>query len=187
MLMDAVFGVKNFVNEVVWHYTGGGRSKTCFSRKHDIIFWYARTPGRQTFDVDAVRVPYKETSGYAKGGITSKAGKKYMPNPLGTPVDDVWDIPIINPMSHERLGYPTQKPMALLERIIRASCPPGGVVLSPFCGSGTALDAAQGLGHPWVGIDSSIIAIRMTEDRLRRRYPEGLSLEVNGLPQEPVG
>ena len=105
-LMDTVFGRKNFRNEIVWHYTGGGRSKTYFSRKHDTILLYSKGQ-RYTFNVDEIRVPYKETSGYAKSGITAKSGKKYLPNPKGTPIDDVWDIPIINPLSKERTGYPT--------------------------------------------------------------------------------
>ena len=82
LVLDAVFLPQGgqFQNEIVWHYTGGGRSKSYFSRKHDIIFWYSKTKAA-TFNIDKIRVPYKETSGYAKGGIVSKAGKKYMPNP----------------------------------------------------------------------------------------------------------
>src|SRR5258706_1443313 len=91
-VLDAIFN-GNFRNDIIWHYTGGGRSKSYFSRKHDNIFWYSKT-SEFTFNIDKIRVPYKETSGYAKSGIVS-AGKKYMPNPKGTPIDDVWDIPII--------------------------------------------------------------------------------------------
>jgi len=150
IMLDQVFGFNHFQNEIIWHYTGGGRSKSYFSRKHDSIFLYAKSDS-YTFNVDAIRVPYKETSGYAQSGITSAAGKKYMPNPLGTPMDDVWDIPIINPLSKERLGYPTQKPLVLLERILNASSNPGDVVLDAFCGCGTALVAAQKLKRKWIG------------------------------------
>ena len=118
--MDAIFGWKNFQNEIIWHYTGEGRSKTYFSRKHDLIFWY-RKGKDYIFNLDAARVPYKETSGYAKGGITASSGKKYMPHPDETLVDDVWDIPIINPLSKGCIGYPTQKPLPLYERIIKPS------------------------------------------------------------------
>ena len=108
-MLDSIFGANNFRNEIIWHYTGGGRSKSSFSKKHDIIFYYRKS--KQTpFCLDSIRVPYKESSGYAKSGIVSQAGKHYMPHPEGTPVDDVWEIPIINPMSKERLGYATQKP-----------------------------------------------------------------------------
>lgn len=151
-LMDSIFGRKNFKNEIIWHYTGGGRSKSYFSRKHDNIFWYSKSDDC-IFNLDAIRVPYKETSGYAKTGITSKSGKKYMPHPDGTPVDDVWDIPIINPLSKERLGYPTQKPLELYERIVSAASPENGIVLDPFCGCATTLIAAEKLGRHWIGID----------------------------------
>ena len=151
-LMDGIFGAKNFRNEIVWHYTGGGRSKTCFSRKHDTLLFYTKS-NDYTFNLDEIRVPYKKTSGYAKGGITSKAGKRYMPNPKGTPVDDVWSIPIINPLAKERTGYPAQKPLALYERIIKASSNEGDWVLDPFCGCATTPIAAERLGRRWIGMD----------------------------------
>lgn len=147
-LMDAVFGRKNFRNEIVWHYTGGGRSKTYFSRKHDTILLYSKGQ-RYTFNVDEIRVPYKETSGYAKSGITAKSGKKYLPNPKGTPIDDVWDIPIINPLSKERTGYPTQKPLVLYERIIRASSNKSDIVLDPSRSILRLRNDAGSRGTPW--------------------------------------
>ena len=170
-LMDAVFGRKNFRNEIVWHYTGGGRSKTYFSRKHDTILLYSKGQ-RYTFNVDEIRVPYKETSGYAKSGITAKSGKKYFPNPKGTPIDDVWDIPIINPLSKERTGYPTQKPLVLYERIIRASSNKSDIVLDPFCGCATTPVAAERLGRQWVGID---IWNKAHETIINRLQSEGLA------------
>lgn len=170
-LMDAVFGRKNFRNEIIWHYTGGGRSKTYFSRKHDTILLYSKGQ-RYTFNVDEIRVPYKETSGYAKSGITAKSGKKYLPNPKGTPIDDVWDIPIINPLSKERTGYPTQKPLVLYERIIRASSNKSDIVLDPFCGCATTPVAAERLGRQWVGID---IWNKAHETIISRLQSEGLA------------
>lgn len=170
-LMDAVFGRKNFRNEIVWHYTGGGRSKTYFSRKHDTTLYYLKGKA-YTFNVDEIRVPYKETSGYAKSGIVAKSGKKYTPNPKGTPIDDVWDIPIINPKSKERTGYPTQKPLVLYERVIRASSNKGGVVLDPFCGCATTPIAAERLGRQWVGID---IWNKAHETIIKRLQREGLA------------
>lgn len=167
-LMDAIFGKNNFRNEIIWHYTGGGRSKTFFSQKHDTIYFYSKT-NKYTFNVDAVRIPYKESSGYAKGGITSKAGKKYMPNPKGTPVDDVWDIPMVNPMSDERKiagNYPTLKPLALLKRIIQASSDEGDMVLDPFCGCATTCVAADNYNREWVGIDISPEAAIRVQKRI---------------------
>ena len=170
-LIDAVFGRKNFRNEIVWHYTGGGRSKTYFSRKHDTILLYSKGQ-RYTLNVDEIRVPYKETSGYAESGITAKSGKKYFPNPKGTPIDDVWDIPIINPLSKERTGYPTQKPIVLYERIIRASSNKSDIVLDPFCGCATTPVAAERLGRQWVGID---IWNKAHETIIGRLQSEGLA------------
>ncbi len=169
LIMDVIFGKKNFRNEVVWHYTGGGRSKTYFSRKHDILLLYIMS-NNYTFNVDDIRVPYKETSGYAKSGITSKAGKHYKPNPKGTPVDDVWDIPIINPLSKERLGYPTQKPLALLERVIKASSNEGDLVLDSFCGCGTTVHAAEALGRQWIGIDISPFSTGLMRERILHNF-----------------
>lgn len=165
VILDRLMGYDNFQNEIIWHYTGGGRSKRRFSTKHDTLLWYGRST-RPFFNPDAVRVPYKPTSGYAKSGIVSAAGKKYQPNPGGTPIDDVWDIPIINPLSSERVGYPTQKPLQLLTRLILALTEPDDLVLDPFCGSGTTLVAAQKLNRRWVGADISPAAAACAEKRL---------------------
>jgi len=181
LLMDAVFGPNAFRNEIIWHYTGGGRSKTYFSRKHDIVFWYWKGD-TATFNIDRVRVPYKETSGYAKSGIVSQSGKRYMPHPEGTPVDDVWDIPIINPMAKERLGYPTQKPEALLERIIEASSNEGDLVLDPFCGCGTTIAVAERLNRRWIGVDITHLAIGLMKHRLRDAFGDEVEYEVIGEP-----
>jgi site-specific DNA-methyltransferase (adenine-specific) len=163
--LDGIFGRDHFVNEIIWHYTGGGRARGRFSRKHDNLLWYAK--GRAwTFHIDAVRQPYAPQSGYARGGIVSRAGKRYLPHPRGTPVDDVWDIPIVNPLSPERCGYPTQKPERLLERLILALSSPGDLVVDPFCGSGTTLVVAAREGRRWIGCDNSPDAIAATRKRL---------------------
>lgn len=102
----------------------------------------------------------------------------------GMPVQNLWtDIPELNSRAQERLGYPTQKPRALLERIIAASSNPGDVVLDPFCGCGTAVDAAQKLGRAWIGIDVTHIAIGMIENRMREGYP-GIDFETIGVPRD---
>ncbi len=185
VLLDTIFGVARFQNEIIWHYTGGGRSKSYFSRKHDVILVF-RKGATATFNVDAVRVPYKETSGYARSGIVAKSGKRYLPNPLGTPVDDVWDIPIINPLSKERLGYPTQKPLALLDRIIQAASNEDDVVLDPFCGCGTTVDSAQRSGRRWIGIDITYIAVDLIKKRLEHTYGNEIrsTYEVLGVPRD---
>lgn len=175
-ILDECFGPENFVNEIIWHYTGGGRSKQYFSRKHDSILVYAKGKG-WTFNIDAVRVPYKKTSGYAKAGIVSKSGKRYMPHPKGTPLDSVWDIPMVNPMAKERVAYATQKPLSLLERIISAFSNEGDLIGDFFCGSGTTLLAGLGLGRRVVGCDFGEQAVSVSRERL---LAHGLlSLEVN--------
>ena len=109
---------------------------------------------------------------------------QYIDEMPGVPLQDLWmDIPPIPPRAKERLGYPTQKPRALLERIIAASSNPGDVVLDPFCGCGTAVDAAEKLGRGWIGIDITHIAIGMIESRMREGYP-GIQFETIGLPKD---
>lgn len=114
--------------------------------------------------------------------------KRYRDELKGLAVTDIWDdIDKINPAGNERLGYPTQKPLALLERIISASSNEGDVVLDPFCGSGTALDAAQKLGRDWIGIDITHLAVSLIEKRLKNRYPEleqKGAFAIEGVPQD---
>lgn len=184
LMLDEIFGY--FINEIIWHYTGGGRAKNYFSRKHDSILVYAKS-GKFTFNGDAVRIPYKKGSGYAQSGIVSRTGKRYMPNPAGTVPDDVWDMPIINPLSRERTGYPTQKPVALLERIIRASSTPGDLVADFFCGSGTLAVAAQKLGRKWLVGDREWLAIHTTRKRLLDMAPPPVfDIFSCGEPRSPL-
>jgi DNA modification methylase len=146
--MDRLFGYENFLNEIVWLYGLGGSSPRYWPRKHDTVLWYAREAGAHYFE--APRVP---ATSQRMRGRTKKA-------------PDWWDIPSLNNMAKERVGYPTQKPEALLERIIESSCPPGGVVADFFCGSGTTLVVAERTGRTWLGCDVSPDAIRVTRKRL---------------------
>jgi site-specific DNA-methyltransferase (adenine-specific) len=140
IVLDGVFGGQNFRNEIAWCYRGGGSSKTDFGKRHDIIFRYTKTE-EYSFFADAVRIPYQaEGLGRTDDAMWGKhkgTDKVYKPNPLGKIPEDWWLINILNANDPERLGYPTQKPLALLERIIKASCPENGTVLDPFCGCGT--------------------------------------------------
>jgi len=165
---DENFGQSNWENEIIWHYTGGGRSRKRFSRKHDVLLWYSKSPKR-IFNIDAIREPYEPTSGYAKGGIVSKKGKKYMPHPDGKPADDVWDIPIVNPMSSERTPYPTQKPLRLIKRIVAALSSEGQVVMDAFSGSGTTALACRNLGRRFICCDDNPDAIGITLERLHEK------------------
>ena len=146
--LDGVFGREAFLNEVIWSYGLGGSSSRYWPRKHDTLLWYAREPGRQWFE--AARIP---ATSRRMAGASKKA-------------PDVWDIPALNNMARERTGWPTQKPLALLERIVGSSCPPGGVVLDPCCGSGTTAVAAQRLGRGWIAGDRSAEAVALTRQRL---------------------
>lgn len=128
---------------------------------------------------------------YAKGLVVQpRPGsvprlKRYLDEQEGVPLSDVWtDIPPLNSQAQERLGYPTQKPRALLERIIAASSNPGDVVLDPFCGCGTAVDAAQKLGRRWIGIDITHLSIGLIEKRLREGYGEAVRFDTIGSPRD---
>ncbi len=150
ILMDIIFDKSNFRNEIVWAYKHGGRGKSNFAKKHDIIFWYSKSI-EYTFNYDDIMVPFE--SGMTQWSYT-KGKCKGKPMPKGKVPEDVWDISL-NSMSKEHIGYPTQKPIKLLERIIRASSNTGDILLDPFCGSGSFLAAAERLGRKWIGIDSS--------------------------------
>ncbi len=148
LLMDIIFGKQNFRNEIVWAYKHGGRGKSNFAKKHDTIFFYSRSK-HYTFNYDDIIVAFE--SGMTKWSYTKGkcAGK---PMPKGKIPEDVWDISL-NSMSKEHIGYPTQKPIKLLERIIKASSNKGDILLDPFCGSGSFLVASEALGRQWIGID----------------------------------
>jgi site-specific DNA-methyltransferase (adenine-specific) len=185
LVLDQIFGASKFQNEIVWWYHDpSGKTTNRFMRKHDTIFFYAK--GKHYFNIDAVRTPYKEgTLEQGRRGIVS-FGRVTKTHPLGRAPEDVWEIPIINSMAKERLGYPTQKPLALLERIIAAGSNEGDVVLDPFCGCGTAVVAAQKLNRRWLGIDITHLAINLMRNRLKDSFP-GIQLEVVGEPKDLSG
>ena len=172
ILLDAVFGENQFRNEIIWCYSGGGQPRKDFPRKHDTIFRYSKTDA-YIFNKDAVRIPYDSDykATVFAGEDTRAPGKTYGPNLKGKVVEDWWrNIP--RPYGEEIVGYPTQKPLALLERIIKASSNPDDLVLDPFCGCGTAADAAAALGRKYLGIDISGLAVRVMQQRLESRgYP----------------
>jgi len=155
LMLDDVFGAERFLNEIVWAYDYGGRSRDRWPRKHDTILWYARSE-QWIFNRDAVdRVPY-----LAPGLVgPEKASRGKVPT-------DVWWMTIVPPGSRERTGYPTQKPVRLLERIVAASSRPGGLVLDPYAGSGTTGVAAARLGRRWLLADLNPAAVEIARRRL---------------------
>jgi adenine-specific DNA-methyltransferase len=166
IVLDEVFGKENLVNEIVRAYYGGGQSKGFFPRKHDNIYLYKKS-ATAYFDADSVRVPYDSdyrATVFGDDGSGRMQGKTYEPNPLGKIPEDWW---IMNrPYGPEILGYATQKPEALLNRVILASCPPGGVVADFFVGSGTTAAVAERLGRRWIVSDLGKPATMMTRKRL---------------------
>ena len=153
MALDAIFGPKNFRNEIVWCYSGGGQPKKDFPRKHDTIFRYSKT-GDYVFNPDEVRVPYDSDykATMFTGGDTRAPGRTYTRNPKGKVVEDWWrNIP--RPYGDARTDSPDEKPLALYERIILASSKPGDLVLDPFAGCATTIIAARKHGRRWVGVD----------------------------------
>lgn len=168
VMLDEIFGRECFRNEIIWCFRQGGRSRNNFSPKHHTIFWYSKTK-EWIFHADAVRVPYQGTGGYqtsGKGVRNKKTGKVYKPHKGGKIPEDWWDIPAIPPMSAERCNYPTQKPLALIRRIVQACSDPDSLVADFFCGSGTTLVAAEEEGRPWIGCDTGKLAIHHTRKRI---------------------
>ncbi|MFM6272360.1 MAG: DNA-methyltransferase, partial [Dolichospermum sp.] len=151
LILDGVFCSQGgeFRNEIVWCYRGAGYPKKDFGRRHDLIFRYSK--GKEfTFNLDSVREEYAETTKERfRHHIGNKRGKKDFGqqslNPLGKQPDDWWEIQPIAPSAKERLGYPTQKPEALLERIIKASSNENDIVLDAYCGCGTTVAVCQKL------------------------------------------
>lgn len=283
ILLDAVFGVENFCNEIIWRRTGSHSARRRFGPIHDTILFYRksndqyfkiiRTPytrvhvaSRYTPDPDTGKLQFTSGGNVLTGaGVTKNgdSGKPWKgvdpsakhrhwavpgflaeqmeegfealgvlekldalfdagliefepgtawPTPVrflrpgdGPSVQDIWaaqpgtgstvygteenidaDVAWMGPTDPDRLGYPTQKPVGLLKRIIEAACPPGGLVLDPFCGCGTTIHAAQKLDRPWMGIDITHLAISLIERRLKNAFP-GAEFVVHGTPKDLEG
>jgi DNA modification methylase len=198
--MDKIFGSVNFINEIAWCYSGGGRGKSTYAKKHDVLLLYGKTSGYY-FKIERVRVPHSANSGWANVGGEMKGGKRYEALPAGKIPEDWWQIPQVNHTSREHIGYPTQKPVELMQRLIEASCPDEGIVADFFCGGGTFVAAAAGLRarrttkfvsdgeggflekstfdygiapelRRWIACDQSRVAIAITADRLTRQVEE---------------
>ena len=178
LLMDAIFGGQsggkmggNFRNEIVWCYSGGGVSKRDLPRKHDIIFRY--TKGSK-WRYQPEYKPYKENTQQV-GKHSTYSGGHDIDLKRGTPVTDWWtDIKTATGWAAERTGYPTQKPLALLERIVKLSSNEGDLVLDPFCGCATTCHAAESLGRQWIGIDLAEEAAKLIVDRLQKESDKQL-------------
>jgi site-specific DNA-methyltransferase (adenine-specific) len=243
VILDTIFGVQNFRNEIVWQRTSAHNDPSKYGRVHDVLLFYTSSKdftwhpqfdppdeqffGAHDFERDATGRLFRKrdltapahsdsTSGqYEWKGMRPPRGRMWsytkekmeqlegagkivytrtgMPRMIiyadelrGTPLQDVWARPELwlNSAAQERLGYPTQKPLALLERIIQASSNPGDVVLDPFAGCGTAVIAAQKLGRRWIGIDVTHLAIALLKYRLKDQFGEDVAYQVRGEPED---
>lgn len=190
-LLDEIFGEAMFRSEIIWHYRRWSNSQRSPLPSHQTIFFYSKTADYQYHQLFADYSPSTNVdqilqrrqrdehgkSVYARdgeGNIVSDGHKK------GVPIADVWDIPLLNPKAKERVGYPTQKPILLLERIISLVTSPGDFVFDPFCGSGTTLVAAELLGRNSLGIDVSSEAVQLAKQRLAEPFKTSSELLRKG-------
>jgi DNA modification methylase len=172
-LLDEVFGPDAFKNEIVWRYRRWPAKTRVFQRMHDVIFWYGKAPGDAhawTPQYEPLAASTLETWGTKRQVADFSSGRR-KPSQTdeetpGAPMSDVWDIGIIAPIAKERVGYPTQKPEALLRRIIEGASRPGDLVADVFAGSGTTLAVAHKLGRRFLGCDASAAAIHASRKRL---------------------
>ncbi len=187
MLMDAVFGPENFVNEIIWHYRKWPAGKYTFQRNHDVILFYSRSGSRdRSFNQLYMERAASTLKRFGKAKIISghdEDGNR-VPSEMadeeseGVRMDDVWDIGRVPPIKQL---FPTEKPGALLDRIITASSNEGDVILDPFCGCGTAIESAQKLGREWIGIDITHLAIALIKHRLEGAFGN-VEFETVGEP-----
>ena len=175
LLLDEIFGPDRMLNEIIWTYHGPSPIRSAFKRKHDTIYVYTKSAS-YTFNANAVRVPYDPAT--IRTFKSSKAGFGKRPDlQRGKVPEDWWYFPVVARLHGERTGYPTQKPEALLERILQASSNPGDLVADFFCGAGTTPVVAGRLGRWWLACDISSIAINTTRRRLLLE-PAAESFEV---------
>lgn len=154
---DSIFGRDNFKNEIIWAYDYGGKPKTRWPAKHDnILFWVKDNKSYFWDDTQVARIPYM-----APGMVTPEKAAR------GKKVTDVFWHTIVSPTGKEKTGYPTQKPLGVIERLMKASCPPDGLVLDCFGGSGTTGEAAAKLGRKFILVDENPEAVEVMKNRLR--------------------
>jgi len=188
LVLDAVFCSQAgmFLNEIDWCYASGGVSKRYFAKKHDVIFLYAKT---KSYKFNTQYRPY--SAGTMERGLTAckkEMNEAYEFHTKGAVMSDWWsDItPLLSPTSFERLGYPTQKPEALLERIIAASSDEGDLVLDAYCGCGTTVAVAQRLKRKWIGIDITYQSISLMLRRLEKAFGAKIvdQIKLDGIPRD---
>lgn len=178
LLLDELLGAENFLNEIIWAYHGPSPIRSAFNRKHDTILAYTKG-SEYTFNADAVRVPYDQTT-VKTFASSAKAGFGKVPDlKRGKVPEDWWYFPVVARLHSERTGYPTQKPEALIERIILASSNPGDLVADFFCGSGTTPVVAARHGRRFLAVDATFRALHTVRERLIRAGSAPFALHTN--------
>lgn len=191
LLLDEVFGASNFRAEIIWYYKRWSNSARNLLPAHQTILFYSKT---NTYKFNTILTDYSPTTNVdqilqrrrrdaSKKSVYDRDehGEVVCNGPKqGVPLSDVWEIPFLNPKANERTGYPTQKPILLLQRIIEIASDPGDAVLDPFCGSGTTLVAAQMIGRHAVGIDASKEAVALTRQRVQQPIKTESKLLLHG-------
>lgn len=168
VLLDSIFGRDCFMNEIIWAYDYGARSKSRWPTKHDNILWYVKNPNNFVFNYDAIdRIPYM-----APGLVTREKAER------GKTPTDVWWLTIVSPTGKEKTGYPTQKPLKLLERIVAVHSDKGDHVLDFFAGTGTTGVAAANLGRHFTMIDNSPIAANVMKERFGLFAPKVITCDA---------
>jgi len=191
MLLDQIFGVDNFQSEIIWSYKRWSNSKKGLLSAHQNIYFYSKS---KKFKFNPIYTAYSETTNIDQilqrrtrdkdnksvYDIDSKGEFKQGDKKKGVPLSDVWEIPYLNPKAKERVGYPTQKPLLLLERIIELTTEKGDTILDPFCGSGTTCVASKLQNRHFIGIDKSEEAVKLSLSRLETPIKTHSNLLKNG-------
>ena len=198
--LDNVFGANNFQSEIIWTYKRWSNAKKGLLNSHQAIYFYSKTADFKfnhifedyspTTNIDQIfQKRMRDANGKTKYKPNAVGGYELIQDKKGVPLSDVWDIPYLNPKANERVGYPTQKPILLLEKVIQLVTDEGDIVLDPFCGSGTTLVAAKLLNRKFIGIDISDDAIQLTHKRVSNPIRTDSNLLKNGkgsyLNQDP--
>jgi len=177
VLLDRIFGRASFLNEIIWAYDYGGRTRKRWPPKHDNILWYARDPRSYIFNYDCVdRIPYM-----APGLVGPEKARR------GKTPTDTWWLTVVSATGHEKTGYPTQKPVALLERLVKVHSLPGDMVMDCFAGSGTLGEAAARHGREFILIDNNPEAVAVMVRRLAWTQPEVVGWPAESTAPSPAG
>ena len=190
-LLDEIFGQENFQSEIIWSYKRWSNSRKGLLNSHQNIYFYSKN---DNFKFNTIYSAYSETTNIDQilqrrtrdehnksiYELDEKGEFKHGDKKKGVPLSDVWDIPYLNPKAKERVGYPTQKPLLLLERIIQITTDKSDIVLDPFCGSGTTCVAAKLLDRKYIGIDISKEAVTLSLNRLDNPIKTNSNLLKNG-------